>query len=59
MKTSIAATVTNLTGKALKGTTKFILFDPMTEKVISTQSQPFTVGSGKDCSRNLPLYRDG
>jgi len=46
-KTSIAATVTNLTGKALKGTTKFILFDPMTEKVISTQSQPFTVEAGK------------
>ncbi|MBD9091838.1 MAG: alpha-2-macroglobulin [Bacteroides oleiciplenus] len=46
-KTSIAATITNLTGKALKGTTKFILFDPMTEKVISTQSQPFTVEAGK------------
>ena len=46
-KTSIAATVTNLTGKTLKGTTKFILFDPITEKVISTQSHPFTVEAGK------------
>ena len=42
-KTSIAATITNLTGKSLKGTTKFILFDPMTDKVISTQRQAFTV----------------
>ncbi len=46
-KTSIAATVTNLTGKTLKGTTRFILFNPMTEKVISTQSQSFTVEAGK------------
>jgi len=46
-KTSIAATITNLTGKALKGTTKFVLFDPMTEKVISTQRQSFTVEAGK------------
>ena len=46
-KTSIAATITNLTGKALKGTTKFVLFDPMTDKVISTQRQSFTVEAGK------------
>ena len=46
-KTSIAATITNLTGKSLKGTTKFILFDPMTDKVISTQRQAFTVEAGK------------
>lgn len=46
-KTSIAATITNLTGKALKGTTKFILFDPMTEKVISTQRLSFSVEAGK------------
>lgn len=46
-KTSIAATITNLTGKPLKGTAKFILFDPMTDKVISTQRQPFTVEAGK------------
>ncbi|MFQ7083658.1 alpha-2-macroglobulin family protein [Bacteroides intestinalis] len=46
-KTSIAATITNLTGKALKGITKFVLFDPMTDKVISTQRQSFTVEAGK------------
>lgn len=46
-KTSIAATVTNLTGKAQQGTVKFVLFDPMTDKVISTQRQSFAVEAGK------------
>ncbi|MCD8184058.1 MAG: MG2 domain-containing protein [Bacteroides sp.] len=46
-KTSIAATITNLTGKALKGAVKFVLFNPMTEKVISTQSQSFSAEAGK------------
>lgn len=46
-KTSIAATITNLTGNALKGTVRFILFDPMTDKVISTQRQSFAVEAGK------------
>ena len=46
-KTSIAATITNLTGNPLKGTAKFILFDPTTEKVVSTQKQPFAVEAGK------------
>lgn len=50
-KTSIAATITNLTGVALKGTVKFILFDPMTEKIISTQRQSFAVEAGK----NIPV----
>ncbi|WP_291527896.1 alpha-2-macroglobulin family protein [Bacteroides sp. UBA939] len=46
-KTNIAATVTNLTGKELKGTATFALFDPMTDKVISTQRRAFTVAAGK------------
>lgn len=46
-KTSIAAMITNLTGNPLKGTAKFILFDPTTEKVVSTQKQPFAVEAGK------------
>lgn len=46
-KTSVAASIANLTGKDLTGTVSFILFDPMTEKVISTQKQKFSVDAGK------------
>lgn len=46
-KTSVAASVANLTGKNISGTVSFILFDPMTEKVISTQKQKFTVEAGR------------
>lgn len=46
-KTQIAATVTNLTGSALKGVTKFVLFDPMTERIISTRKQKFSVDAGQ------------
>lgn len=45
-QTSVAASIANLTGKSLSGTARFILFDPMTEKVISTQKQAFTVEAG-------------
>ena len=45
--TSVAASVANLTGKAVSGTVVFTLFDPMTEKVISTQKQKFSVEAGK------------
>lgn len=46
-KTSVAASVANLTGKNLSGTVSFILFDPMTEKVISTQKRKFNVEAGR------------
>lgn len=46
-KTSVAASIANLTGKNVSGVTTFALFDPMTEKVISTQKQKFTVEAGK------------
>lgn len=46
-KTTIAASLTNLTGKALKGTTTFVLFNPLTDKVISTQWQSFAVEAGQ------------
>lgn len=46
-KTSIAASISNMTGKPQAGTVSMILFDPMTEKVISTQKQKFTVEAGK------------
>ncbi len=46
-KTSVAASISNMTGKLQAGTVNMILFDPMTEKVISTQKQKFTVEAGK------------
>ena len=46
-QTSVAASIANLTGKNLSGVTTFTLFDPMTEKVISTQKQKFAVEAGK------------
>mgnify|MGYP000149832398 CR=1 FL=1 len=46
-KTSVAASISNMTGKPQAGTVSMILFDPMTEKVISTQKQKFTVEAGK------------
>lgn len=46
-KTSVAASVANLTGKNISGEVKFILFDPITEKVIATQKQKFSTDAGK------------
>lgn len=52
-KTSIAASISNMTGKPQAGTVSMILFDPMTEKVISTQKQKFTVEAGKTIGVNF------
>jgi len=49
-KTRIAAGIANLTGKEVKGTAVFTLFDPMTEKIISTRRQKFSVEAGKTVS---------
>lgn len=46
-QTSVAASVANLTGKDTSGTVTFTLFDPMTEKVISTRKQKFSAAAGK------------
>ena len=46
-KTSLAASISNMTGKPQAGTVTLILFDPMTEKVISTQKQKFSLVAGK------------
>ena len=51
--TSIAASVANLTGNDLSGTVTMTLFDPMTEKVISTQKQKYTVAAGKTGAVNF------
>ena len=52
-KTSIAASISNMTGKPQAGTVSMILFDPMTEKVISTQKQKFSIGEGKTIGVNF------
>ncbi|MDD3037103.1 alpha-2-macroglobulin family protein [Bacteroides sp.] len=46
-KTSIAASISNMTGKVQSGTVSMILFDPVTDKVINTQKQNFTIEAGK------------
>lgn len=56
--TSIAASITNMTGKAQAGTVSLILFDPMTEKVISTQKQKFAVEAGKIIGVNFQFAVD-
>ena len=52
-KIQIAGTIANLTGKAVKGTAVFTLFDPMTEKVIATQRQKFLVEAGRNTAVNF------
>lgn len=52
-RTSIAASIANLTGKLQAGTVSLTLFDPMTDKVISTQKQTFSVESGKTIGVNF------
>ena len=52
-KTSIAASIVNMTGKPQAGTVTLTLFDPMTEKVISTQKQKFAVEAGKTMGVNF------
>ena len=54
-KTSVTASVANLTGKNISGTVSFILFDPMTEKVISTQKQKFSVEAGRTTGVSFPV----
>lgn len=49
-QTTVAASIANLTGKNMNGVTTFILFDPMTDKVIRTLKQPFAVEAGKTTS---------
>lgn len=46
-RTSVAASVANLTERLISGNVVFTLFDPMTEKVIAVQKQKFTVEAGK------------
>jgi len=47
-ETAFAATLANLMDKAQTGRVTFTLFDPQTERVIHTESQPFSVGAGEN-----------
>ncbi|MDL2211030.1 alpha-2-macroglobulin [Bacteroides sp. OttesenSCG-928-M17] len=47
-QTTIAATVMNLTEKAVSGEVIFTLFDPATDKVITTRKQKFNTEAGKN-----------
>lgn len=46
-ESSVAATVTNLTGKRVRGHVTFELFEPETDKVIGRQRKPFAAEGGK------------
>ncbi|NDV65555.1 alpha-2-macroglobulin family protein [Bacteroides sp. 224] len=52
-QTSIAASIANLTEKAISGTVTLTLFDPMTDKVITTQKQKFDTKAGKTTGVNF------
>lgn len=50
---SVAATIANRTGRDLNGTVRLVLFDPMTDKVITTQKQKFAVNAGQTTGVNF------
>lgn len=52
-KMQIAAGIANLTGKPVKGIAILTLFDPMTEKIISTLRQKFSVEAGRTTAVNF------
>jgi hypothetical protein len=51
--TSVAASVTNLTGNPVSGNVLFTLFDPSTGKIVSTQKQKFIAEAGKNAGVNF------
>jgi hypothetical protein len=56
---SVAAVLTNLTGKNLTGTVTFTLFDPLTEKNIAVQKQPFHTETEKTTAIKFSFHADG
>ena len=58
-KASVAASVSNMTGKLQEGTVSLILFDPVTEKVVGTQKRKFSVEAGKTVGVNFMFAVDG
>ena len=54
-KANIAASLINLSDKAVAGTVRMELFNPETEKVFYTQKQKFGVKAGETGNVSLPL----
>lgn len=50
---SVAATIANMTGNGLNGTVRLVLFDLVTDKVITTQKQKFAVAAGQTIGVNF------
>ena len=57
--TQLSATVTNLTEKAVKGTVRLTLFDPMTGQVVLTRKQKFSADAGRNAAATFPVEMDG
>lgn len=57
-RTTIAATVSNLSNKVVKGTARLTLFDPMTEKVLLTRRQKFAVEAGRNAAVKFDFEAD-
>ena len=57
-QTSVAASISNMTGKVQSGTVSMILFDPMTDKIVSTQKQEFKVEAGATIGVNFQFTVD-
>ena len=47
-RTQLSATLSNLTGKSLRGTLRWMLFDPATDQVIKSRKQKFTAEAGRN-----------
>ncbi len=49
-ETTVSASLNNLSEKAIKGTARLELIDPITERVMLTRKAKFNVGAGKSCT---------
>ena len=58
-RTSMTASLSNVTGETLSGTVVMTLFDPLTDKTISESEQPFMVASGQTVGVSFPFEADG
>lgn len=56
--TTITATISNLSAKAVKGTARMELIDPLTEKVILSRKAKFKTEAGKTCTVSFAFTID-
>ena len=57
-RTQLSATLSNLTGKALKGTLRWMLFDPATNQVIKSRKQKFSAEAGRNAVLHWEVEAD-